>query len=109
MATSKDYLSFLEDQLSPLGGITHRMMMGEYLLYFHGKLVAYLCDNRLLIQPTPTAKAMLPEAEYDAISEGGRKKLLRVDQVDDSSFLCALISAIAPELPEPKPKKRKNK
>lgn len=104
MSTNKDYLNFLLDQLSSLEGITYRMMMGEYLIYYRGKAVAYICDNRFLIKPVPSAIQMLPDAEYDSISQGGRKKLLRVDNVDDRHFLTNLLNSIYDELPFPKSK-----
>lgn len=109
MATNQEYLYYLLDSLSSLDGISHRMMMGEYILYYHGKIAAYVCDDRLLVKLTPTALAMLPNAELDSICEGGRKKLLRVDAVDDRDFLTALFTAIEPELPEPKKKASKTK
>lgn len=104
MSTNKDYLNFLLDQLSSLEGITYRMMMGEYLIYYRGKVVAYICDDRFLIKPVPSAIQMLPDAEYDSISQGGRKKLLRVDNVDDRNFLTNLLNSIYDELPFPKSK-----
>ncbi|MCH5320236.1 MAG: competence protein TfoX [Eubacterium sp.] len=107
MSTSKEYLNFLLDQLSSLDGISHRMMMGEYLIYYRGKVAAYICDERFLVRPVPSAIKMLPKAEYDSISEGGRKKLLRVDDVDDRELLTNLFIAMYDELPEPKPKKKK--
>ena len=107
MSTSKEYLSFLLEQLSSLDGISYRMMMGEYLIYYHGKVAAYICDGRFLVRPVPSAIKMLPEAEYDAISEGGRKKLLRVDDIDNKELLTNLFMAMYDELPESKPKKKK--
>ena len=104
MSTNKDYLNFLLDQLSSLEGITHRMMMGEYLIYYRGKVVAYICDDRFLVKPVPSAIRMLPDAEYDSISQGGRKKLLRVDNVDDRNFLTNLLNSMYDELPFPKSK-----
>ncbi len=104
MSTNKDYLFFLLDQLSSLDGIAYRMMMGEYLIYYRGKVAAYICDDRLLIKPVPSAVKMLPDAEYDSISPGDRKKLLRVDNVDDSNFLIDLFNSIYDELPFPKSK-----
>ena len=106
MSTSKEYLSYILEQLSSLDGISHRMMMGEYLIYYHGKVAAYLCDGRLLVKPVPSAIKMLPGAEYDAIYDGGRKKLLRVDDVDNREFLTNLFIAMYDELPEPKTKRR---
>lgn len=84
-------------------------MMGEYLIYYQGKVAAYICDDRFLVKPVPSAIKMLSYAEYDAISEGGRKKLLRVDNVDDRELLTNLFIAIIDEIPEPKPKKKKQK
>lgn len=107
MPTSKEFLKFLSDQLSSLDGISCRMMMGEYLIYYRGKIAAYVCDGRLLVKPVPSAIKMLPGAEYDAIYEGGKKKLLRVDDVDDKELLTKLFTAMYDELPEPKPKKKK--
>lgn len=104
MSTNKDYLNFLLDQLSSLEGITHRMMMGEYLIYYRGKVVAYICDDRFLVKPVPSAIQMLPDAEYDSMSQGGRKKLLRVDNVDDRNFLTNLLNSMYDELPFPKSK-----
>ena len=105
MSTSKDYLHFLLDQLSSLDEVTYRMMMGEYLIYYRGKVAAYVCDDRLLIRPVPSAVKLLPDAEYDSISKGGRKNMLRVDDVDDRRFLTELFEAIYDELPFPKRKK----
>ncbi len=85
--------------------LSYRMMMGEYLIYYRGKIAAYICDGRFLVKPVPSAIKMLPDAEYDAISEGGRKKLLRVDDVDNKKFLTDLFNAMYDELPEPKQKK----
>lgn len=79
--------------------------MGEYLIYYRGKVAAYICDNRFLVKPVPSAIKMLPNAEYDSISSGGRKKLLRVDKVDDRDFLTNLVDSIYDELPYPKSKK----
>lgn len=107
MSTSKEYLAYALDQLSPLDGITHRMMMGEYILYYRGKIAAYICDDRFLVKPVPSVLRLLLDAEYDAICEGGRKKLIRVDDVDNRELLLRLFCEMYEELPEPKPKKKK--
>ncbi len=105
MATNEQYMEFLMEQLSDLEGVSYRKMMGEYLIYYGGKVVAYICDYRFLIRPVPAALKILPDAEYDAIQVGGRKKLLRVDDVDDRELLTKLIISIYPELPCRKPRK----
>jgi len=104
MATSKEYLAFILDQLSGVSGITHRMMMGEFMLYHHGKLAAYLCDDRLLVKILPSTKQLLPDAPKEPPYPGAKDMLL-VENVDDRVFLKALFEAMYPELPEPKKKK----
>ena len=104
MATSREYLAFMLDQLSGLDGITHRGMMGEYLLYYRGRIAAYLCDDRLLVKPVPAALRLLPGARREPPSEGAKEMLL-VENVDDREFLRALFEAMYEELPLPKPKK----
>lgn len=106
MATSKAYLQFVLEQLSGLEGITHRAMMGEYILYYHGKIAAYLCDDRLLVKPVEAAKAFLPVLRYEP-PYAGAKEMLLVEEVDDSAFLCELFERMHQQLPAPKPKKKR--
>lgn len=104
MATSKSYLAFILEQLSGLDGITHRAMMGECILYYRGRIAAYLCDDRLLVRPVAAARALLPDAPREAPYEGA-KELLLVENVDDRAFLAQLFQAMYDELPAPKRKK----
>ena len=108
MATSKDYLTFILDQLSEIDGITHRQMMGEYIIYHHGKIAAYLCDDRLLVKILPSTTALMPDTRREPPYEGAKDMLL-VENVDDREFVKNLFEAMSPELPEPKPKKKKRK
>ncbi len=104
MATRKEYLDFILDQLSGLEGITCRSMMGEYILYYHGRIAVYICDDRFLVKPVPAARRLLPEAPMEPPYEGAKDMIL-VENVDDREFLRELFTAIYPELPEPKKKK----
>ena len=104
MATSKEYLAFILDQLSDVEGIAHRQMMGEYIIYMNGKIAAYLCDDRLLVKPVPSAVQLMPNATYDPPYDGAKDMLL-VDNVDDRAFLRKLFVAMYDELPKPKKKK----
>ena len=105
MATRKEYLNFILDQLSELEGISHRRMMGEYIIYHHGKIAAYLCDDRLLVKILPSTTALMPNASHEPPYDGAKNMLL-VDNVDDREFLKSLFEAMYPELPEPKKKKK---
>ena len=103
MASKKEYLDFILDQLSELGGISYRAMMGEYILYYGGKIVGGIYDDRFLVKPTESAAAMMPEAARE-LPYDGAKEMLMVDNVEDRSFLKELLTAIYEELPEPKKK-----
>lgn len=105
MATSKEFLNFILDQLSDLDGITYRQMMGEYIVYYGGKIAAYLCDNRMLIKPVKSAFAMMHGAPLEVPYEGAKEMIL-AENIDDREFMTALFRAIYDELPEPKPKKQ---
>ncbi len=104
MASSKDYLTYVLDQLSGLDGVACKPMMGEYILYYQGKIFGGVYDDRLLVKPTKTAKAMLPNAPY-ALPYDGAKEMLLVEELDDRARLTALVDAMAPELPAPKQKR----
>ena len=104
MATSKGYLKYVLEQLSGLPEISHRAMMGEYVLYYRGKVIGGIYDDRLLLKPTKTAEKMLPDAERDIPYEGTKEMLLA--DVDDRETLTQLIEAMYPELPEPKNRKK---
>ena len=104
MASGKEYLNYVLEQLSGLEEITHRAMMGEYILYYKGRIRGGIYDDRLLVKPVKTAVAMLPEASYELPYEGAKEMLL-VDRVDDRAFLTKLVEGMYEELPAPKKRK----
>ena len=106
MATTKEYLNFILGQLSGLEDITYRQMMGEYIIYYKGKIAAEICDNRFLVKPVKSAVERVENAVFEPPYEGAKPMLL-VDNVDDKDYLTGLFEAIYDELPAPKPKKKK--
>lgn len=104
MATSREYLDFILEQLSEVDGITYKQMMGEYILYRNGRIIGGIYDDRFLVKPTESAKAMMPDAEME-LPYAGAKEMLLVDNVDNRGFLARLITAMYDELPVPKRKK----
>ena len=104
MASSKEYLEFILEQLSGLEDVSSRAMMGEYIIYYRGKIVGGIYDDRFLVKPVKAAVAMMPEAELEVPYEGAKEMLL-VDNVDDKELLCSLLEAMYDELPAPKKKK----
>ena len=104
MASSKDYLEFVLEQLSELDDITYKAMMGEYIIYYRGKVVGGIYDDRFLVKPVKSATEMMPEADRE-LPYDGAKEMLLVDDVDNKEFLRDLLEAMYDELPAPKKKK----
>ena len=104
MASSKEYLDFILEQLSELEGISYRAMMGEYILYYGGKIVGGIYDDRFLVKVTKSSRKKMPDAELELPYEGAKEMLL-VDDVENKEFLRELLEAMYPELPAPKKKK----
>ena len=104
MASTKAYLDFILEQLSGLEEITYRAMMGEYIIYYRGKVVGGIYDDRFLVKPVKSAMEMMPEADKELPYEGAKEMLL-VDNVENKEFLRDLLEAMYDELPAPKKKK----
>ena len=105
MASSKEYLEYILEQLSDLDDITYRAMMGEYIIYYRGKIVGGIYDDRFLVKPVKAAIDMMPNADRELPYEGAKEMIL-VDNVEDRAFLNELLGAMYDELPAPR-KKRK--
>lgn len=101
MPTSLSVFQYIWEQLSSLQEMDYRAMMGEYLLYYRGKVVGGVYDDRLLVKPTPQAKQLLPHAAMQLPYPGG-KPMLTVGEVDDGELLRRLVQAVASDLPATK-------
>ena len=103
MASSREYLDFILEQLSGLEDVSWRGMMGEFILYYKGRIAGGIYDDRLLVKPVKAARELMPEAEEELPYEGAKPMLL-VDNVDNREFLTKLFTAMYPELPVSRPK-----
>lgn len=106
MPSSLGYFEFVLEQLSGLDGVTYRAMMGEYIIYYRGKIVGGIYDDRFLVKETASSKAMMPDAARE-IPYDGAKEMLLVEEIDNREFLRELIEAMYPELPETKKRAKK--
>ena len=104
MASDRGYLDFVMEQLSEVGNISYRAMMGEYIIYCQGKVIGGIYDDRFLVKPTASAKRLMPDAAYEFPYEGAKEMLL-VEDIDNKEFLRELIESMTEELPAPKKKK----
>ena len=103
MASRKEYLHFILEQLSDLDGVSYLPMMGEYILYYRGRIIGGIYDDRLLVKKTRSALELMPAAICELPYEGAKEMLL-VDEVDSKEFLTKLFEAMYDELPSPKRK-----
>ena len=103
MASSKEYLDFVLEQLSELDEVSYRAMMGEYILYYRGRVFGGIYDDRLLIKPVPSAVKLMPDATME-IPYDGAKEMILADDIDNREFLCKLVRSMWEELPEKKKK-----
>ncbi len=103
MASTKEYLDFVLEQLSDLDDISFRPMMGEYILYYRGKVFGGIYDDRLLVKPVPSAVKLMPDASMELPYEGAKEMIL-VDDVDNREFLCKVVGSMWDELPSRKKK-----
>lgn len=101
MASSREFLDFVLEQLSELDGISYRAMMGEFIIYHKGKIPGGIYDDRLLVKPVKAAIEYMPEASFELPYHGGSKMLL-VTELEDKDFLAGLFNAMYDELPERK-------
>lgn len=104
MASSKEYLDFVLEQLSELDDITYKAMTGEYIIYYRGKIVGGVYDDRFLVKHVKASKSMMPDAELELTYEGAKEMLL-VDNIENKEFLKELLEGMYDELPAPKKKK----
>ena len=106
MASSKEYLAYILEQLSDLEDIHYRAMMGEYILYYREKVVGGIYDDRFLIKNVTAAWESMPDASFEKPYEGAKEMIL-VEDLENQVFLEDLILAMYDQLPLPKPKKKK--
>ena len=104
MASSKEFLRFILEQLNGLDDISYRPMMGEYIIYYRGKIVGGIYDDRLLVKKTKSARELMPAAACVLPYNGATKKMLLVDEIDDKESLAKLFKTMYDELPQPKAK-----
>ena len=104
MASSKAYLDFIMEQLSLLEQISYRKMMGEYIIYYQGKIIGGIYDDRFLLKPVKTVQSLLPDFTYEIPYEGAKPMIL-AENIEDKEFMAKLIMAMYDELPAPKSKK----
>ena len=106
MASSKEYLDFILEQVSELDNVSYKAMMGEFIIYYKEKIIGGIYDDRLLVKPVQSAINYMPNAVYE-LPYDGAKEMLLVDDVDNKEFLIGLFDAMYDDLPAPKPKKKK--
>ncbi len=104
MASSKEFLEYILEQLSEVEEITYRAMMGEYIIYCKDRIAGGIYDDRLLIKPVKSAIDYVSDIRYEVPYEGAKEMIL-IEEVDNKEYLTKLFKAIYDDLPTPKKKK----
>ncbi len=107
MASDQSFVDFIIDQIDPSGKVSSKKMFGEYGLYSAGKLFGLVCDNKLFIKPTVTGRAFITDLVEAPPYPGAKPSFLIEDKLEDSDWLKELVRLTVEELPEPKPKNKK--
>ena len=105
MASTEEYLAYALDLLREAPVVTHRKMMGEYIIYAGDRIVGGIYDNRLLIKPVDAAVRYVKAPKYE-LPYDGAKEMLFIENVDDREFLTGLINTALDEFPVVKKRKK---
>ena len=104
MASTKEYLEYVLEQLSELNDISYRAMMGEYIIYYQGRVIGGIYDDRFLVKNTKNARTLMPDVSMELPYEGAKEMLL-VEDIENKAFLSELFEVMVCELPMPRKKK----
>lgn len=107
MASTKDFVEYVCEQLNCVGEISYKKMFGEYALYLDNKVIALVCDNQLFVKMTKAADELLVNPEIAAPYKGAKPYLL-ISDFENQILMKDLILKTWEELPFPKPKKKKD-
>ena len=108
MASKPEFVEYVAEQCRGAGEITYKKMFGDYGLYCGGKIFALVCDDEFFVKITAKTKEKYPELPEKPPYDGAKNYFL-VDNIDDREFMTELVTATCAALPEPKPKKPKNR
>ena len=108
MASDKNFVEFIVDQIDNAGQITFKKMFGEYAVYCDGKVVALVCDNRLFVKPTEGGRAFIGDVVEAPAYTGAKPSFLIDDRIENREWISNLITITYNELPEQKIKKKKD-
>ena len=101
MASKKEFVNYICEQLEDLGEITYRPMMGEYLIYVNGKYCVGICDNQMFLKPVEDVKPLLKEVIEQPMYDGAKPSFL-INDIDDKEYLCKIVRVTCDKLPSKK-------
>lgn len=102
MATSTEFHDYVAECLAPIGGCATRKMMGDYCLYFYGKVIGLICDNQLFLKPTPSVLRLFPDADRSYPYDGSKTLMVIVEDLENTELLAEAFNAMLPEIPDKK-------
>lgn len=111
MATDKDFILHIENQLSHIPGIRTRKMFGEYALYCNTPVIAFICDNTFFLKIDPATTAVIdPSTEQGPCYPGSKDYyIIEESKLDDREYMKKLIEACADYVSTHEKKKSRKK
>ena len=104
MATTQEFHDYVMENLRKVGDVSTRKMMGEYCVYYKGKLIGDICDNCLFLKPTESVLRLMPDADRGYPYEGSKTLMVVVDAIENAELMEEVLNEMYKELPEPKKK-----
>ena len=105
MATDRDFIDYVAEQIALGSRLTYRKMFGEYALYVDEKVVAFVCDNSVFIKPSAAVARLGAELPQRPPYPGAKDYPVVDELLDDTDAIRALMLETAALMPAPKPKK----
>lgn len=105
MATGREYIDFVLEQLEGFGALRERKMFGEYMVYLNDRPILSVCDDTVFVKMRPELDEWMRDAERGYPYEGAKKCWIL--DVEDRALLERVIPLLESLTPLPKPRKRK--
>ena len=105
MATSKEYIEFVCEQLDGIENVTYRKMFGEYMVYVNAKPLLTVCDNTVMVKNVPELADLMKDAPDGVPYEGA--KVHYILDIENRELVRGVIAILDPITPLPKKRAKK--
>jgi TfoX/Sxy family transcriptional regulator of competence genes len=105
MATNVDFIEYVCGQIGGIGAVRYKKMFGEYMVYVNDKPLLGVCNNMVYVKILPCLDDLMTDAEKGFPYNGAKEHYIL--DIDNRELVFAVVSALEPVIPVPKPRKKK--